>query len=119
MPISALPVEVSNITGFVWKITDEDQLARLVARVYLGHAHHVEKILAKLGPKSKAPPAKRNAVKSAKALLKIDAIHRDGLLFQTISWVVAQSCSTFKGSVIKLPHLIPAHKGFDGLQIRL
>jgi hypothetical protein len=56
------------------------------------------------------------AAKSAKMLLEINRDHRDGLLFQAISWIVAQREAS-KGSIIKLPHLIPAHKGFDGLQI--
>src|SRR5258707_7314468 len=104
MPISVAPIQASNITGFVWKITDENELARLVARVYLGHAHHVERILIKFRPKGKGPPVDGNATKSAKALLNINTTHRDGLLFQTISWIVAQGASSSKGSVIKLPH---------------
>ena len=119
MPISVAQVQVSDISGFVWKINDEVKLARLVAQVYLGHAHHVEKILVNLRPKGKGPSVDHNATKSAKALLKINTTHRDGLLFQTISWIVAQSTSASKNSVIKLPHLIPAHKGFDGLQINI
>ena len=91
MPISVTPVQVAGITGFVWKICDEDELARLIARVYLGHARHVENILRKLRPSGSNPPVSVSAAKGAKKLLTINADHRDGLLFQAISWIV---CST-------------------------
>jgi hypothetical protein len=116
MPIAVTPVQVSGIRGFVWKICDEHELARLIARVYLGHARHVENILRRLRPSGSSPPVSVSAAKSAKKLLAINTDHRDGLLFQAISWIVAQREAS-KGSIIKLPHLIPAHKGFDGLQI--
>ena len=48
-----------------------------------------------------------------------DSWHRDGLLFQAISWIAAHQASQSKSSVFSLPHLIPAHKGFDGLEIDL
>jgi len=42
--------------------------------------------------------------------------HRDGWLFQAISWVAAYSAG---GAAIRPPHLIKAHKGFDGLKLEL
>jgi len=118
MPIVCTPVQVPGIRGFVWKICDENELARLIARVYLGHARHVENILRRLRPSVTSPPVSVSAAKNAKRLLAITTDHRDGLIFQAISWIVAQREAS-KGSIIKLPHLIPAHKGFDGLQIDL
>ena len=118
MPVTATPVKVTGLRGFVWKIDNEDELARLVARIYVGHARHVENILRKLRPNVTHPPVTISAAKGAKKLLAITKDHRDGLLFQAISWIVAQRDAP-ADSVIKLPHLIPAHKGFDGLQIEL
>lgn len=116
MPISSSAVNVTGIKGYLWTINNENELARLVARVYLGQARHVEKILRKLQPGDVTIPASDGAVSGAKKLLGGAADHRDGLLFQTISWIVAQRDAA-NGSLIRLPHLIRAHKGFDGLQI--
>jgi phage terminase large subunit GpA-like protein len=48
-----------------------------------------------------------------------DPWHRDGLLFQAISWIAAHQSSKDKSSVFSLPHMIAAHKGFDGLEVEL
>ena len=44
-----------------------------------------------------------------------DPWHRDGWLFQTMSWLVA--IKTNPTAIIRSPHMILAHKGFDGLQL--
>lgn len=119
MPITSTAVNITGIKGYLWTISDEEELAGLVAKVYVGHARHVEKILRQLTP-GDAKSAGKGAVESAKKLLALtkkgSADHRDGLLFQTISWIVAHK-EAAAGSVIRIPHLLPAHKGFDGLQI--
>lgn len=43
--------------------------------------------------------------------------HRDGWVFQAISWIAAHSAAA--GAVIRAPHMIHAHKGFDGFQLKL
>lgn len=118
MPINSAAINVTGVKGFLWTITDEDELARLVARVYLGHARHVETILRVLKTDETKLSLSAGAVKSAKNRLVGATDHRDGLLFQTISWIMAQK-SASAGSVTRIPHLIPAHKGFDGLQISI
>lgn len=40
-------------------------------------------------------------------------------VFQAISWIAAHKASGAGTSIFSLPHQIPAHKGFDGLQIEL
>lgn len=42
--------------------------------------------------------------------------HRDGWMFQAISWIAAHNDG---GIAIRAPHLIKAHKGFDGLKLEL
>jgi hypothetical protein len=118
MPISSSAIIATRIRGYLWKIDDENELASLVARVYLGHAQHVEKILRELHASDAKLPTSDGAVSSAKELLNGAADHRDGLLFQTLSWIAAQR-SASKGDLIRIPHLIRAHKGFDGLQINI
>ena len=122
MPIQLAPIPTNALfSGYIWKLKDEDQLARLVALILLGRFLHVEKILAKLKPKN--PLVQKKARDEAKAKLVVkpgeDPWHRDGLLFQSISWVAAHRASGAGTSVFSLPHQIPAHKGFDGLQIEL
>jgi hypothetical protein len=104
--------------GFDWVVTDRDILAEHVARIAVGQFRHVAKILASKG----TPPAKADADAKADAIalltLKVgeDPWHRDGWLFQAISWIAAH---TSGGVAIRAPHLIKAHKGFDGLQLEL
>jgi hypothetical protein len=122
MPIQLAPIPTNTVfSGYIWKLKDEDQLARLVALILLGRFLHVEKVLAKL--KAKKPSVPKKARDEAKAKLVVkpgeDPWHRDGLLFQAISWVAAHKASGAGTSVFSLPHQIPAHKGFDGLQIEL
>ena len=96
MPIQLAPIPDNPlISGYIWTLKSEDHLACLVARVYLGHYLHVENILAKLNPK--APSFGGAAAKEAKAKLLVkageDPWHRDGLLFQAISWVAAHQAA--------------------------
>jgi hypothetical protein len=46
-----------------------------------------------------------------------DPWHRDGWIFQTISWLAATRASP--DPLIRAPHMILAHKGFDGLQLEI
>jgi hypothetical protein len=122
MPIQLAPIPKNSMfSGYIWTLESEDQLARLVARVFLGRYLHVEKILAKLGPKALSFSSAAAAEAKAKLVVKTgqDPWHRDGLLFQAMSWVAAHQAADPTSSVFSLPHQIPAHKGFDGLQIQL
>jgi len=110
----------SNIwLGVDWAITDEDKVAELVARVALGQSQHATKIISSLTPTPPSPPetAKAGAIRllTAKDLEK--PYHRDGWLFQVLTWIAAHfhRSQTLKSS----PHMIPAHKGFDGLELRV
>jgi hypothetical protein len=122
MPIQLAPVPTNALfSGYIWKLKDEEELAHLVALILLGRYLHVEKILDKLKPKglSVGNTAKEEA--KAKLVVKAgkDPWHRDGLVFQAISWIAAHKAPAGGTSVFSLPHQIPAHKGFDGLQIEL
>jgi hypothetical protein len=110
-----------SVRGTAWTVQDEDELARLVGHVYLGHYRHVETILRQLRPEGRTVTG--TAAEEAKRKLQVPTgakpWHRDGLLFQAISWIAAHQASSDKKSVFSLPHLIPAHKGFDGLELEL
>jgi hypothetical protein len=105
--------------GCAWTINDEAELAQRVALVALGQSRHVAKVLASI---SKDPPkptlaARTGAVKLLTAPVGEEPWHRDGWIFQTISWLAASQANP--SAVTRAPHMIWAHKGFDGLQLEL
>lgn len=119
MPIALTPYTQGDLChGSTWVVPDTDALAVLVSRIAVGQARHVERILSgvSLGP----PSTSASAAAGARKLLTVtgaDPWHRDGWLFQAMSWIAA-NCSA-PGCVIRAPHMIHAHKGFDGLQLEL
>ena len=104
--------------GSEWVVADQDALAEHVARIAVGQYRHVAKIL--LGEGATAAAVTQSAKADAIALLTRkkdeEPWHRDGWLFQAISWIAAHNAS---GVAIRAPHLIKAHKGFDGLKLEL
>lgn len=99
-------------------VNSEDDLAEQIARVALGQSRHVQRILAgaDLGPS----PTTASAADGAIRLLTVvgaDPWHRDGWLFQIISWIAAIRADS--SAIIRAPHMILAHKGFDGLQLEV
>lgn len=104
--------------GSEWVVADRDALAEHVARIAVGQYRHVAKIL--LGEGATAAAITQSAKADAITLLTRkkdeEPWHRDGWLFQAISWIAAHSAS---GVAIRAPHLIKAHKGFDGLKLEL
>jgi hypothetical protein len=109
----------SSWAGSNWSITNEKQLAAMIARVALGQYRHVLHILKKTGCGSYIPKesTKEGAIRLLTAINPEEPWHRDGWLFQVISWFAAnlQSPETLKSP----PQMIHAHKGFDGLHLRL
>jgi hypothetical protein len=105
--------------GWTWTITDEGALAERVARVAVGQYRHVAKILA--GANLAGPSASADHAAAAIRLLTVapgdDPWHRDGWIFQTISWIAAHQEGS--GAVTRPPHILMAHKGFDGMQLKL
>ena len=108
-----------NWSGSDWTITDEGELAKIVARVALGQSRYAMKILQETGCQAYAPTdsALDGAIKLLSSRNKDDPFHRDGWVFQVISWIAAhlQNPDSLKCS----PHMIHAHKGFDGLHVCL
>lgn len=105
--------------GASWTVPDEAALAEQIARVAIGQSLHVEQILS--GAQVKAPPTVETAKAGAIQLLTANdptrPWHRDGWMFQVMSWITAHRA--IPGALIQAPHMIPAHKGFDGLQLEL
>lgn len=105
--------------GYRWKIRDEHRLAVVVATLLLGNHAKARLILA--SDKSRSLSGRALAVDTAIAALKVDEgrdeirWHRDGLLFQMISWVGAVQSVAERGTLVRAPHVRPADKGLDGL----
>lgn len=119
MPINLTPFNQDDLCiGHTWDIVDQDLLVDLVAQVLIGKQRHVQKILE--GVSGNSIEFKDNAIKDAIKKLSVDPNsdpwHRDGLIFQIFSWLAA-NIATGTSSIIRPPHLIPAQKGFDGIQV--
>lgn len=120
MPISFTPISCEDKwSGSSWTIVDEDKLSSLIARIALGQSRSVEKILKETG--SNFPIAIGSAITGARSLLTRrsaeDPYHRDGWLFQIISWIAARQQNT--EALIRAPHMNHAHKGLDGLIVEI
>lgn len=120
MPLTLTPVTHGKLChGSRWVIANEDDLARKVAHIALGQSRHVAAILAKIEKKS--PVTRTDTAEAAIKLLTVpedkDPYHRDGWVFQAISWIAAYRNDS--GAIVRAPHAILAHKGFDGIQLRL
>jgi hypothetical protein len=105
--------------GCAWTITDQLELAKRIAFVALGQSRHVAKILSgiKAIPPSTTASTRAASIKLLTVLPGTDPWHRDGWLFQTMSWLAALQANP--SAIIRAPHMILAHKGFDGLQLEL
>lgn len=120
MTINITPYEHSELChGNTWTVADLDTLAQQIAHVALGQSRHVQRILA--GASLVARPATENASQGAIKLLTVphngDPWHRDGWMFQVISWIAAHRGTP--GGIIRAPHMIHAEKGLDGLQLKI
>ncbi|MFM0363054.1 hypothetical protein [Paraburkholderia sediminicola] len=120
MSINLTPFEHGPLChGNTWVVADELVLAQQIARVALGQSRHVQKILA--GAALGVPSTTKNAAEGAIELLSVakgeDPWHRDGWMFQVLSWVAAHRAAP--SGIIRAPHMILAHKGFDGLQLEV
>lgn len=120
MPLTLNPIRHGTLChGSRWIVTNEDDLAKKVAWLALGQIRHVTAILSGV---DKRPPATRaDTAAEAIRLLSVPddkpPYHRDGWVFQAISWIAAHRGEV--GAVIRAPQMMHADKGFDGFQLRL
>lgn len=124
-----------------WSVRDDSRFIEALAWLYLQKPNHADRIVRALAPKMAGLPGRifdgalrllsydssdldsdlLNADKSIKAAAKkkLDArvSHRDGLLFQHISWLAASS--QFPKALKAPPHARAADKGFDGVLLNV
>ena len=118
MPISFTSIrEANSWYGSTWTIDDEDALAEILARVAIGQSRTVERILHATDASQPGYPT--GGFVGARALLTVgkgqDSYHRDGWVFQVISWIAAHRQDD--DALIRAPQMIKADKGLDGLII--
>ena len=107
--------------GFSWTITDELRLAELVARLMLGHYRHVQRVL-NSDDNAPSPQVSDSMIDDLVVKIGLPATdthryHRDGWVFQMISWVAAKIAEP--EAIMAIPHSQAAQKGFDNLIIQL
>lgn len=123
MPLSFTKISARRMwRGSTWTVQDEDELAIMIARVAVGQATVVERILRETGCAASHCIATAGR-QGARALLCVDngspRAHRDGWMFQIISWIAShlQANAMSNTVLIRPPHMIHADKGQDGLLI--
>jgi hypothetical protein len=101
-----------------WAVIDEDQLATLAALVLIGRAKHAESVLAgtqrtvTLVPNALKEQLRRQLQTAAGPA----TYHRDGLLFEIISWIAAL-ITAGPNELISTPHLKSTQQGLDTIKI--
>ncbi|WP_281947448.1 hypothetical protein [Vibrio parahaemolyticus] len=127
LKITNFPIDDVCI-GFRWEVSNEDQLARLIAIVVMGQALYAAHIIRELMP---ARPAFSTEELKKEATIKFTVQdtpqpirsgypreQRDGLIFEIISWIAAKQVAG-KHSYLKDPHTSSTSQGLDGLMIEL
>jgi len=104
--------------GNQWSVLDDDQLATVVGLVLIGRAKHAENVLA--GTQQNvafvAGALKEQLRLQMQTAPSPPTYHRDGLLFEIISWVVARITGA-ADEVISTPHLRSTQQGLDTIKI--
>lgn len=118
MVIALTPIREGELwAGFTWTVEDEIVLAGLLARVAIGQARVAERILHEDGLVYIGYPM--GGYEGARNLLNVgpsgDPSHRDGWIFQVISWIAAHRAG--RPALIRSPHMRHADKGLDGLLV--
>ena len=141
-----MPLTIDTVTSplcdlSVWTVTDGATFVDVLAWLYLRKPRHAQRVIAALAPGAAGfggnefQNARRllwprtddiaNALASsdpdvrakAQGTLDTRTEHRDGLLFQHVSWVAANL--RFPAAKARPPHVRQADKGFDGLLLQL
>jgi hypothetical protein len=126
--IKSTPVKVDkDVLGLDWKVSDFQELAKLIAVVAVGQAAHAARILDQLVPNAPAlsiPILNKSAcdqltIKGKTQEQKTAAVaHRDGFLFECIAWIATRQGANDR-TVQKDPHTSATSQGLDGLVVEL
>jgi hypothetical protein len=117
--VSPLPVP-PHCVGSLWSVHDQDVLASLCAEVLIGRALHASMILDG-APLPGVPTVitvalKERLQRELHPTSQPKVYHRDGLLFEIISWIAARSDAE-PDSAISDPHLKATTQGTDCVKV--
>ena len=121
-------VEVDDdVIGLNWSVDNMEDLAKLIAVITLGQADHAARIIHELEPFGPAL-SDGQLFEGARGQLRIrgetakqkevSGYHRDGFLFECISWIVARQEGNDR-TFMKDPHITSTTQGLDGLMIEM
>lgn len=122
MPFNLIDTDCSDLViDYEYEITNKDLLAEYVGELILGHYIHILNIINSLSSSSSAPPSRiiDFAIERLNVTEEVKIIHRDGWLFQMISWLVLAHRNLGNNFHTQHPHFAPAQHGIDGLSIVL
>jgi hypothetical protein len=117
MPVNIVAFDDSpSCRGWTWVIRDRDALAQIVAHLLMGQYLHAQRLIS--GRASPTVSALEGAyLRLVKQLTNPTVVaHRDGWLFQMISWVAAHVSDP--NLIARAPQPRQADKGFDGIFVR-
>lgn len=143
MPIALSPRSSVECNLSEWSIDPgtRDQLVTVLAYLYLQQEQNAARVIEALEPRARSSTERvlPNAIekltapksadlellqygneaeqKKASDRIKVSIWHRDGHLFQYVSWLVARLVSPT--SILTPPHVRQADKGFDGFIIEM
>ncbi|MBO2945268.1 hypothetical protein JJQ72_14925 [Paenibacillus sp. F411] len=116
-----------HVTGYLWSVDEINELAKIIAVIALGQAEHAAEIIKEL---DSIVPVRSRAefYQEAREQLRIrgtttnqievSRYHRDGFLFECMSWIEARQAST-EDTYLKDPHISSTTQGLDGLIIQM
>ncbi|XJZ27731.1 hypothetical protein ACF5W4_02465 [Bacillota bacterium Lsc_1132] len=126
--MSSQIVEVDdNVTGHLWSVGNISELAQIIALISLGQAEHAAEIIYELGPVIPVRSISEFYNEAREQLeirgttdrkREVSRYHRDGFLFECISWIVSQQVAD-ENTYLKDPHISSTTQGLDGLIIQM
>lgn len=126
--LTSTVVEVDDdVVGLQWSVSDFEELAKLIAVIALGQAQHAVRIIDALEPHGPAlsdeelfrgARGQMSIRGQTDAQKEVSRYHRDGFLFECISWIVARQSSSSR-TFMKDPHIAATTQGLDGLAIEM
>jgi hypothetical protein len=111
------PRQSPHATEFTWTLQDVRALACIVADVALGQVEHAESILQAAPVSSNDPPTAQNIEEAIRMVENMPVEHRDGWMFQVISWVAWHAEGEM--TIIRAPLPTATRQGFDGVSVSL
>ena len=114
--ITLTPRASSSAQESEWSVADHDRLVAVIAEMALGQVDHVMEIAG--GNVSDADEPSDDLVNEAITFIRdFPTEHRDGWMFQVISWYV--HFQSEPDSLVRAPLPTATRQGFDGIALRL